>query len=144
MSLKKFYYTKLPILDSYGKKVSEVARPIIEIIIKYQDSEMIGPIAALIDSGADYNLFPSYMCQSLGINLKTGQKSSVIGVSGDKIMTYRHSDIRIFVEGDSFNTSVEFSDDYNDIPILGQQGFFDKIKSIKFTRAKEEFLLEMR
>ena len=142
MSLKKFYYTKLPILDSRGKKVGEVARPIIEIIIKYGHSEMLGPIAALIDSGADYNLFPSYMCQSLGINLKSGQKSSVRGVSGDKIITYRHLDIRIFVEGDSFSTFIDFSDFYNEIPILGQQGFFDKFKSVNFSRSKEEIILE--
>ena len=142
MSLKKFYYTKLPILDSRGKKAGEVARPIIEIIVKYARGEMIGPIAALIDSGADYNLFPSYMCQSLGINLKSGQKSSVIGVSGDKIMTYRHFDMKIFVEGDSFNTSIDFSDSYNEIPILGQQGFFDKFKSVKFSRSKEEIILQ--
>lgn len=142
MSLKQFYYTKFPILDSRGKKISEVARPIIEIIIKYSHSEMIGPIAALIDSGADYNLFPSYICPALGINLKSGQKSSVIGVNGDKIITYRHFDIRIFVEGDAVDTFIDFSDFYHEIPILGQQGFFDKFKSIKFNRVKEEIILE--
>lgn len=142
MSLKKFYYTKLPILDSHGKKVGEVARPIIEIIIKYKRGEMVGPIAALIDSGADYNLFPSYMCQSLGINLKSGQKFSVRGVSGDKIITYRHFGIRIFVEGDAVDTFIDFSDFYHEIPILGQQGFFDKFRSVRFSRSKEEIVLE--
>lgn len=144
MSLKKFYYTRFPIVDNKGNKIAEIARPLIEIILKNKRGQMIGPIVALLDSGADYNLFPAYICPTLGINLTKGEKSSVVGVSGDKIITYRHYGINIFVEGYRLETFIDFSDYYRDMPILGQQGFFDKFKKINFDRTNEELILETK
>lgn len=105
---------------------------------------MVGPLKALIDSGADNNLFPSIIASTLGINLKRGKKFSMFGISGKEIFVFRHYGIGIFVNGAKIETFVDFSYDYNDIPILGQQGFFDKVKSIKFVRPKEEFLIESK
>lgn len=103
---------------------------------------MIGPIGALIDSGADFNLFPSKIGVAMGINIEKGKKLSTFGISGQAITTFRHSGIRIFVEGNNFETFIEFSEEYEGIPILGQQGFFDKLKKIALSRVKEEIVLE--
>jgi len=142
MSLKKFYYTRFPIVNSKGHKIAEIARPLVEIILNYKHGSMVGPINALPDSGADYNLFSSSICPTLGISLRKGKKFSVVGISGEEIITYRHYGISIFIEGYKFETFIDFSDHYQDTPILGQQGFFDKFKSIKFSRVKEEIILE--
>lgn len=142
MPQKRFYYTLLPILDSRGIKIAEVARPIIDIVLNYKHSKLVGPIKALLDSGADNNLFPSAIGLVLGINIKKGRRFLTCGISGDEVVVWRHYNIKIFVNGTGIETFIDFSDDYNDIPILGQQGFFDKFKSIKFERPQEEFLLE--
>lgn len=144
MAQKKFYYTLLPILDSQGHKISEVARPIIDIVLNYKHGKMVGPIKALLDSGADNNLSPSVIGFALGINIKNGRRFSTFGISGGEIVVYRHYGIKIFINGNSFETFLDFSDGYKDIPLLGQQGFFDKVKSIKFIRPKEEFLVELK
>ena len=142
MPKKKFYYVKFPILDERGNKIDEVARPIIEIILNYKHGRMIGPIGVLIDSGADFNLFPSVIGVAMGINIKKGKKLSTFGISGESLTTYRHSSIRVFVEGNNFETFIEFGEEYKGIPILGQQGFFDKFKKITLSRVKEEIVLE--
>ncbi|MBI2327147.1 hypothetical protein HYU92_02405 [Candidatus Curtissbacteria bacterium] len=144
MSQKKFYYTLLPILDHQGNKITEVARPIIEIVINYKHGEMVGPLKALLDSGADNNLFPVVVGSALGINISKGRKFSTFGISGQEIIVFRHYGIKIFIDGSAIATYVDFSYDYGDIPILGQQGFFDKVKSIKFVRPEEEFLIDLK
>lgn len=139
----KFYYRIFPQIDSSGKEVGEIARPIIQIFLNYKHGKIFGPLECLLDSGADFNVFPSDIAQTLGINLKRGMVKITEGVGRHRIKTYRHFGIKIYIEGHSFETSIDFSEEVT-VPLLGQQGFFDKIKSIKFTRDKEEFLLEMK
>ena len=143
MVKNKFYYTQFPVVDNHGKKIGKVARPIIEIVINFRHGKMVGPIEALIDSGADHNLFPAEIASALGINLKKGKKFSTFGISGDEIVVYRHYGIKIFVNGSSFETSIDCSDKYHEIVLLGQQGFFDKLKKITFDRVNEEFIVEI-
>lgn len=123
MAQKKFYYTLFPIIDDCGKRIEKVARPIIEIVLNYRHGKMVGPIESIIDSGADHNLFSSEIGFALGINLKKGKKLSTFGISGEQMIVYRHYGIKIFVNGSSFETFIDFSDRYQDIPLLGQQDF---------------------
>src|SRR3990167_2785391 len=120
MRTLKLYYSILPVIDSHGVKIGEVARPIIDIVIKYKEHKMIGPFRALIDSGADYNLFPADICRTLGMTLKSGQKSAVVGVGGKRIVTYRHFGVKIFAEGYPISTFADFSSAYEGTLILGQ------------------------
>lgn len=137
----KFYYRVFPQINSKGKETGEVARPVVQILINYRHGKMFGPVEALLDSGSDFNLFPADIAHALGINLKSGIVKITEGIGRHRITTYRHSGIKIYIEGHSFDTSIDFSSDVT-VPLLGQQGFFDKFKSIKFERPQEEFLLE--
>lgn len=98
-------------------------------------------INALIDSGADFNLLPGDLGRAMGINLEKGEPTFIVGIGAKRIKAYRHKRIGIFVEGKKLETYADFSEEH-DIPILGQNGFFDFFKAITFKRKSEEILLE--
>lgn len=138
-SIKLFYET-LPVIDKNGKIIGNVARPIIDLVLNYKHGKMIGPFQALIDSGSDYNLFPAEIADVLGIKLTKGDLKVAEGIGGKMVKTYRHRGIKMFVEDHSFETSVDFSVDIS-VPLLGQQGFFDKVKQITFKKLEEEIII---
>ena len=136
----KIYYQVFPVVDKLGKKTGEVARPIIYFSLNYKHGKMFGPMGALIDSGADYNLFPAEIASALGINLKKGTEKINEGIGGKRVKTYRHSGIRVYVEGHSFDTTIDFGEEIS-VPLFGQQGFFDRFKQIAFKRSGEEIII---
>lgn len=138
----QLFYQVFPVIDSSGKKIGEVARPIVDIVLNYKHGKMFGPMGALIDSGADYNLFPAEIAPVLGINLKKGVEKINEGIGGKRVKTYRHLGIKMFIEGNSFETSVDFGEEIS-VPLLGQQGFFDKFKKISFNRQDEEIIISL-
>jgi hypothetical protein len=140
MSKLKFYYQVFPFVEK-GQTVGELARPIVQLLINYKRGKVFGPLKALLDSGADYNLFPAEIGEILGIKVKKGKVFETEGIGGKRITTYRHFGIKMFVEGYSFESFVDFTYE-NSMPLLGQQGFFDKFKVISLSRTKEEIVLE--
>lgn len=138
----KFFYETFPVIDDTGKIVGNVARPIVDVLLNYKHGRMVGSIEALIDSGSDYNLFPAEIADILGIRLVKGVLKVTEGIGGKTIKTYRHSGIKMYIEGYSFETFIDFSSEIS-VPLLGQQGFFDKFKKITLSRVKEEIILEI-
>lgn len=136
----KLYYQIFPVTDSKGKEIGEIARPIVKILLNYKHGKIFGPINTLLDSGSDYNLFPAEIGEVLGISLRKGLPKLTEGIGGKRIIAYRHSGIKMYIEGYSFETSIDFSKEIS-VPLLGQQGFFDKFKQITFNRKEEEIII---
>lgn len=138
MRTYKFYYTPVPQRDKTGK-ISYEPKPFITLAINYKKSE---PLIArfLLDSGADFNLFPGYLGDLLKINVKKGKKRPAIGIGGIQIESFFHEGIGIFVEGHKLETNAYFSYQQQ-IPLLGQNGFFDKCDKITFNRREEEIII---
>lgn len=136
----KLYYKVFPVIDPTGKEIGEIARPVVKILLNFKHGKIFGPISTLLDSGSDYNLFPAEIAEVLGINLRKGKVKITEGIGGKRITAYRHSGIKMYIEGHSFETSIDFSKE-SSVPLLGQQGFFDKFKQITFKRPKEEIVI---
>jgi len=105
-----------------------VWRPIIPIIL-IKGKKFVG-YEALIDSGADYNIFHGDLADILGIKLTKGKSRKVYGLSGQPIKGYIHVVEIKLAEMRAFKTSIIFS---NQIPkyslgVLGNEGFFNKFK----------------
>ena len=107
-------------------------RPVIPVFLT-ADGNSFG-YEALLDSGADYSIFPAEIARELGINFEAGTKTEFggIGKDGKKPVGYFHK-ITLQLESDSFETLVAFSDDIADYGygVLGQIGFFDHF-TVKF------------
>lgn len=129
----KFKYRQVNLLSPFSKK-QKLLRPIISLSLKYKQSSI--HYEALIDSGADFCIFPREIAQKLGINFKNAQRIYFFGATGEPALGLVGK-VTLQIGEISFNTRIVFADLYNKAALLGQYGFFDLCK-IKFDLQREE------
>jgi hypothetical protein len=139
----KFRYQKIAAKESEAFPERKfILRPVILIILEHEDKKV--GYKALIDSGADYNIFHAAVGEILGLDIKSGKKEIFGGISGEKLTAYFHL-VEAKIGGWSYKLYCGFS---YDIPpfgygVLGQKGFFDNF-IVKFDLLKEEIELKPR
>lgn len=123
----KFKYRQVNLLSPFSRK-EKLLRPIISVSLKHKQRAI--HYEALIDSGADFCIFPIEIGQRLGLNFENAKNIYFSGATGEPILGLVG---RIFLQiGEiTFNTKVVFADLYGKVALLGQYGFFDLCK-IKF------------
>lgn len=117
-------------------------RPIIPVILKFNRVEF--KYLALLDSGADFNIFHGDIAKILKIDLgkmKNSMKFSGIKQGAEGMGHFASIDVGI--NGQFKNVPVVFSNDIseNGYGILGQQGFFNNYK-IVFSYKNREIKIE--
>lgn len=118
-------------------EVGEKFRPVVNIAISHKNT-IFSDIEAMVDSGADKNLFPAWIGEWLGINFKKLTYNKLIfGIGGIEIKAYTQK-VKLHLHKLTFDTEIDFSFEQQ-IPILGRDGFFSLFKSIKF-KEEERFL----
>ena len=117
-------------------------RPVIPIEIIYKDLSV--PYEVLIDSGADFCIFDAQIGEILGIDIKSGEKQEVWGITGVGEPYYVHP-VTIKVGGWSFKIKAGFLPGIAKLGygIVGQRGFFD-LFIVKFDLLKEEIELKQK
>lgn len=114
-------------------------RPIIPVKLKLNKIEF--NYLALIDSGADFNIFHGDIAKILKIDLSKLKKPVYFsGIQGGGIGYFTAIDVGI--NNNFINTPVVFSNDISDngYGILGQQGFFNNYK-IEFDYKSQKITL---
>lgn len=134
----KFYYQPVGKSDKNGK-IFYVPKPIISVGINFKRNNPV-IIHCLLDSGADLNLIPANIGEVLKIPVKKGIKQIITGIGGIQIESFFHEGVGIFIEGHKIETNAYFSYQQQ-IPLLGQNGFFDKCEGVLFNRKKEEIII---
>lgn len=126
---KKFHYTR----------IGQALRPIIPITLKNADKQL--RYIALIDSGADFCIFHADIAVILTINYKLLSRKDFGGIGGTMCKGYIGV-IEIGLGDTFFETPVIFSPDIGDYGygILGQVGFFDKLKITFNYKAQDIFI----
>ncbi len=126
----------------YKKYGQGFLRPVVPLLVKNKDYATYYEV--LIDSGADVCIFGSDIAEILGIDLFSGHKGIVMGVTGEKEDCYVH-DIEIEIGGHNLKIPVCFLLKMSDSGhgIVGQIGFFDNF-IVKFDLLKEEIELKER
>lgn len=93
-----------------SRAFGSVLRPVIEAYLKAADGTWF-KIFPYADSGADFSLFPRSVCKALGLNLKSGQRALIGGISGRPQVVYIHRvQMRIGVKEFSARVGFAFSD----------------------------------
>ena len=125
----QFPYKKFKLADG-----TELLKPIIPIgllfngkLIRYE---------ALIDSGADFNIFNAEIGELLDINIRAGKKVQFSGIAGKPFEVYLHN-LTLEVGGWQYKITAGFSYEISSygFGILGQKGFFDLFR-VKFIFSK--------
>ena len=114
-------------------------RPIISVTLKL--NKIVFNYLALIDSGADFNIFHGDIAQLLKIDLfKLKKPVHFSGIQGGGVGYFTAIDVGI--NNNFINTPVVFSNDISDngYGILGQQGFFNNY-NIEFKYKSQKIVL---
>jgi len=128
-------------------KIGKYKRPIIPVQLSYQDNSVNTP--ALVDSGADFNLFHIGIADSLGIKFNRNKPITFSGV-GDKKDSLKGymaiASLLIFNKGQSisFETPIIFTEQLpeNGFALLGEIGFFDHLQEIRFYYKNGKIILQ--
>lgn len=125
----QFPYKKFKLADG-----TELLKPIIPIGLLYKGKLI--KYEALIDSGADFNIFNAEIGELLGIDVRSGKKMKFSGIAGQPFNVFLHN-LTLKIGGWQYKIRAGFS--YEISPygfgILGQKGFFDLFR-VKFVISK--------
>ncbi len=126
----------------YKKYTPEILRPVIPIEIIYKNRAV--PYEVLVDSGADSCIFDAQIGEILCIDITSGKKQEVWGITGVGEYYYVHPVI-IKIGGWTYKMQAGFLPGIAQLGygIVGQKGFFD-IFIVKFDLLKEEVELRER
>ena len=127
----------------YKKYAPTIARPVIPIEIRFQGVTV--KYEVLVDSGADANIFEADIADILGIDLTSGKKSDVSGITGKSRPYYIHK-VDLVIGGHAFkDVEVGFLKEMGayGYGVVGQNGFFD-LFIVKFDLKKKEIELKPR
>jgi hypothetical protein len=130
----KYTYTTVAGAETVAGKF--VKRPVVEIEIAHK--KQARKFLAVIDSGADNTLMPSYIADVLGIDYRGCPRYSVMGISMEPIEGFvADIDFLIHQQTERFTAPVVFIE--RNIPVLlGQEGFFD-VHRIRFEKDHDIF-----
>lgn len=131
----RFPYRKINLKNPFSSK-QFILRPIVPLSIKYGEKTL--RYEALIDSGADFNIFPLEIAEKLGIKFKENKKLFFTGIAGDPIAG-KMAEIVIELGNKKVSAKAVFAEVGNGI--LGQYGFFD-ILQVKFDLKNKEIVIE--
>lgn len=128
-------------------KIGPHKRPIIPVRLSYKNSAI--NIPALIDSGADFNVFPLSIAKDIGLEINTDKPIIFKGVGekSQKLTGYMAIlDIMFFNGGENikFSTPIVFTNDIpsNGFSLLGETGFFDHVNQISFFYKRGKVVIE--
>ena len=140
MQTIKFEYLPDPIINPKTKEPDIIYRPKVTMRLAFKHNLCKYSIVALVDTGADRNLFPAYLGELVGIKIKTGDKHNIMGIGDFKIEGYGH-DVKLYLDNVSITTRVYFSYEHQ-VPLLGRIGFFDKFKRVIFNENEKYMQVE--
>lgn len=125
-----FKYLPIPKRDQEtGEIIGEVYIPVVPVRISY--GHQLGRVFyALVDSGAERNLFPAELGEILGVKIKKGNPQDIIGIGKVQIKGFTHK-IKLYVGSEGFNADVDLSYEQQ-VPLLGRNGFFNLFKRVVF------------
>lgn len=132
----KFTYRKINLKDPFSQK-KYILRPIIPISLQFKNKSIY--YEALIDTGADFCIFPIELADTLGIKLNPDK---IIYFSGIDEQPVKGIIARVLLKiGEiKISTKIVFAES-GSTRILGQRGFFDHF-DIKLSYRKKTIEIE--
>jgi hypothetical protein len=126
----------------YNKYGPGVLRPVIPIDLTIDDRAIT--YEALVDSGADYCIFPAEIGELLGLDITHGIKKEVAGITGQLEPYYVHP-VTLTIGGWSYAIQAGFLPNIGRFGygVLGQYGLFDRF-IVQFDLLKKEIELKPR
>lgn len=133
----KFKYRRLNLKDPFSSK-SYILRPVIPISLK--GTNKVIRYEALIDTGADFCIFPLGIAKTLNVNLNKDKSLIFSGIDGEPIIGFI-ADVNLGFGKIYVLTKVVFAETANVVGVLGQRGFFDHF-DVRLSYQKQSIEIE--
>lgn len=95
---------------------------------------------SVVDSGADFCVFPAKYGSILGLDILRGPAIVTHGVGGQETLYFHEIKVGVYIREQlwKFNATVGFSYKMNKkgTGLLGRQGFFDQFTEVAFNQKK--------
>jgi hypothetical protein len=123
----------------YKQIGSHRKRPFIPVKIRNPRTDKTVECYALVDSGADFNLFAPVLGEIIGVNVDEGVQRPVNGVVSGEQRSYFEHELELIVGGWTFASTIGFMPELSSQAgegIVGQNGFFDHFNFVKFDKRR--------
>lgn len=121
--------------------------PIVATVLENKGKRLDFSFDSIIDSGADYCVFPSQFGELIGLNVELGKRLPTYGVGGQETLYFHHIKVALIIEKEAweFPCFAGFSRKMNHkgVGLLGRQGFFNLFKKIEFVENKRKLNLSV-
>ncbi len=119
--------------------------PVLKTTLFYKNKERLFYIDSLVDSGADFCVFPVNTGKAIGLNIQEGKNLSTFGIGGKETLYFHQVKVEIIIKDEPwiFECRAGFSTKLNSkgIGFLGRDGFFDLFKEVTFNQSVKMFRL---
>jgi len=119
--------------------------PRIRTVLSYEGKRQDVSFHSIVDSGADYCVFPANFGKSIGLDISKGDHLPSYGVGGKDTLYFHKIRITVLIEGEAwdFNCFAGFSArlDERGVGFLGRHGFFDLFEEVNFMQKKRKVML---
>lgn len=123
-------------------RIRDASLPLIPVTLIKSDGVPLTPLLALVDSGAIISLFQAEIADLLGLDLKTGEKVSLVGIK-DGLEGYVHM-VQCKIGPYDCSFRIAFSEELTtEFQILGRLDFFEKC-TILFDEADQKLYITPR
>ena len=139
-----FPYTKkeIPPKGDFPARVRYV--PLLKTFLSYNKKlSLIFP--SIVDSGADYCIFPANIAEDVGLDIEKGKKLPMHGIGGEDLIYFHKVKVSVDIEDATwqFDCPVGFSRGMSlkGVGYLGRSGFFDLFKMVSFMEEDHKVVL---
>ena len=144
-------YTKIEIPPRGSFPAKTLYSPLVKTFLFYENKKPIFSFDSVIDSGADFCVFPAEFGEMIGLTVEAGQHLPSFGVGGKDTLFFHKIKVGIIMRNEiekdeiwKFECTAGFSRTMNKkgVGLLGREGFFDLFKEVSFNQNARMFRLK--
>ena len=134
---------EIPARGSFPAKT--MYSPRVRTFLSYRDKNQDVSFHSIIDSGADYCVFPAQFGENIGLKITEGDHLPSYGVGGKDTLYFHKIKINLVIEDETwkFDCFAGFSVRLNErgVGFLGRHGFFELFEEVSFNQNKRNVTL---
>ncbi len=146
MSYITIPYQKIQILADGDAPAKTIHVPVLKTTLFYKNNKWLFDFDSIVDSGADFCVFPAKMGKAIGLDVYEGENIITNGIGGKETLYFHKVKVEVLIKDEpwTFECRAGFSAKLNTkgIGFLGRDGFFDLFQEVSFSQKVKMFRLK--
>ncbi len=146
MSYLTIPYRKIQIPAQGDVPAKTIHVPVLKTTLFYKNDKWLFDFDSIVDSGADFCVFPAKMGTAIGLDVYGGESATTNGIGGKETLYFHKVRAEVLIKDEpwTFECRAGFSTKLNTkgIGFLGRDGFFDLFQEVAFNQKAKMFRLK--